>query len=105
MACFLRKTLLKPPWSLYKVTTGNPLYRRKGYPLYRELYMGDVKFAVCCPKPEAPFAMCSHRRLAVALPPVLPLHAWDSGFTIEVINYMTGWWYTYPSGKHERQLG
>ena len=39
-AMFLRKTRLYPPWSVYKMATKIPLYRRKGYPLYRKLYMG-----------------------------------------------------------------
>ena len=30
------------PLSVYKVATGNPLYKRKGCPLYSELYMGDI---------------------------------------------------------------
>ena len=37
------KTRLYPPWSVYKVVTRIPLYRRKGYPLYRELDMGVMK--------------------------------------------------------------
>ena len=31
------------PLSVYKVATGNPLYKHKGCPLYSELYMGDTK--------------------------------------------------------------
>jgi hypothetical protein len=38
----LRKTWLYPRWSVYKVATGNPFYKRKGCPHHRELYMGDV---------------------------------------------------------------
>ena len=41
-ACVLRKTWLYPRWSVYKVATGNPFYKRKGCPHHRELYMGDV---------------------------------------------------------------
>ena len=37
---FFRKTRLYPPWLVYKVATGIPVYRGKGYSLYRELYMG-----------------------------------------------------------------
>ena len=37
---FAQNTALS--WLVYKVATGIPLYIRKGYPLYRELYMGDL---------------------------------------------------------------
>lgn len=37
-----QNTRLYPPWSVYKVVTRIPLYRRKGYPLYRELDMGAM---------------------------------------------------------------
>ena len=37
---FLAQNTALSPWSVYKVATGSPLYKRKGCPLHRELYMG-----------------------------------------------------------------
>ena len=46
---FLAQNTALSPWSVYKVSTGSPLYKRKGCPLHRELYMGGYIIIIYSP--------------------------------------------------------